>query len=306
MRNPTRSHRQGLKGLGNGRSARRSPHAPGGGPTAAEIAHQLLDLLGRRTEKPMTKHSRSTSLPIPGTSALMVDPRVCGGLVAFALAMLLGGCAADASGVPAAAAAPHAPPTWTVIGIDRSGSYAFLEPGREMALTAVREATPGDTIIVRWISDNSYRNTDFVLRFAASGAALRDCSGNPYDTKCRRENLAAQLATKVDRDKAIAQVRELQVAAAPKTDIVGFLLVAAEVLAAAPPDAVRQVWLATDLLDNVRQYNLPVDLAGAKVFVRGLENDDPAKAVALRAEWQERFVRYGASDVLFESAEVVP
>lgn len=223
----------------------------------------------------------------------------------LALALSLAACSPSAEGAAASAPPAATPPTWTVIGIDRSGSYSFLEPGREMAIEAVRIARPGDTIIVRWISDNSYRNAEFALRYTAPIVETRDCS-NRYDAACRRENLAAKLAEQQAREGALAQVRDLQVAASGKTDIAGFLLAASEALAGAPPDAVRQVWLATDLLDNVRLYQLPVDLAGAKAFVRGLQNNDPEKSVALRAEWQERLARYGASEIRFESAEVAP
>lgn len=223
----------------------------------------------------------------------------------LALAVLLAGCAPTASGAPSSPAPPAAPPTWTVIGIDRSGSYSFLEPGRQMALAAVREAKPGDTIVVRWISGNSYRNAEFALRFTAPVVNVRDCS-NRYDATCKSENLAAKLADQQARAAALAQVRDLRVGSASKTDLVGFLLAASEVLATAPPSAVRQVWLATDLLDNVQRYQLPVDLAGAKVSVRGLQNEDPERAMALRAEWHGRFASYGAGEVRFESAEVAP
>jgi hypothetical protein len=220
------------------------------------------------------------------------------------LALLLAACSPAASGEPSSKATAPAPSAWTVIGIDRSGSYSFIEPGREMVLQAVRDARPGDTIVVRWISDNSYRNGEFALRFQAPTVAPRDCSANPYDTTCRRENLAAQFEQQQARDSAITRVRDLRVSTAARTDLVGFLLAAAEVLATAPPEAERRIWMATDLLDNVRLFELPVDLQGASVFVRGLQNDDPTKAVALRAEWEQRLTNYGASQIRFESAEV--
>lgn len=216
-------------------------------------------------------------------------------------ALSLLACAAPPSPVDPEAAIT--PPRFIVFGIDRSGSYDFVKVGLDAAARTIAKAEPGDTVIVRWISDTSFLNQELATRIELPNMTLADCSSNVFDSRCRRERSAQD--AELDRLKRAHMTRllALKPPSAGHTDIFGFLQAASDAFSEVPAEAERLLYLATDLKDNVG-YEVVPNLAGVRVRVFALQTEaDPEGTLRLRKRWAERFTGYGADDITFTTSE---
>ena len=241
-------------------------------------------------------------------------PSRSGILACVGLAALMAACGApapseghDAPGtrtaVPDARSKPA--PRFIVCGVDRSGSYNFVMLGLDLCARLIVEARSGDVVVIRWISDASLRNDEFVARVAVPADSLPDCGGSPFNARCRRERAAAEGRVSAFKRAEIERILALRPESASRTDLQGFLQSASDAFQDAP-GAVRELYMATDLVDNVRHRVAP-DLRGVTVSVLAFQNDpSPGRTLALRDEWEAVLRGYGAEQVTFRAAEVAP
>lgn len=197
--------------------------------------------------------------------------------------------------------ASPAPPTGTVVvcAIDRSASYDFTTPGRRACAREILLAQAGDEVIVRFISDRSYRAEEVVTHLRLP--AVAQCR-NPFDLRCKAaEKRGRRVATQL-RARALEELRRVPTAARA-TDIIGLLLAAEDHFDATPATARRKLVIASDLHDNVGQRILP-NLLGVDVIIVALESDaDVVAARALRNRWAAFLYRARARQVRFVPAE---
>jgi len=190
-------------------------------------------------------------------------------------------------------------PVFVVCGVDRTGSYKLREVGLRLCTGLVRRGHAGDEFLLRWISDASFSESEFLSRIQIP--SLPDCQRNPFDLGCRR--LMARYRASLESE--IQRISSQRPPAAPRTDIYGFLQAAADAFAAAPTGTDKLLYLATDLKDNVG-YQVRPDLTGVRVRVLGWQTGpDPGRAVRLRARWDSTLRAWGAIVVTFSPAEVI-
>ena len=193
----------------------------------------------------------------------------------------------------------------SVCGVDRSGSYDdFVKVGLELCARVVAQASAGDEIVVRWISEASYQNDDFVERIKLPGG--EPTCANPFDARCRRERTAFDAQLLQIKRASVERLVKLQATRSQRTDILGFFQAAADELAGAPAGVQRWVYVATDLEENVHHQVSP-DLKDVRVVVFALKTGrDPVSAVRLRRDWEDRLKTFGVVKVTFQAAEVTP
>ncbi len=81
--------------------------------------------------------------------------------------------------------------------------------------------------------------------------------------------------------------------------MIGFFAKAGELLEAAPPNAVKEIRLSSDLADNVGQ-KAEVNLSGVRVIVSMFQGGASAQgAQMMRRTWSQRLLKWGAKDVQF-------
>lgn len=235
-------------------------------------------------------------------------------LAVIGIAALLAACgqtSADAGETPggserATSVDTEPRPRFRVCGVDRSGSYNFVPLGLDLCARLIIEARGGDVLVIRWISDASLRNEEFAARVEVPVTQLPDCENNPFNPRCQRERAAINARVNTLKRDAIQRILALRPDTAQRTDILGFIQAASDAYEHAPDGAVRELYMATDLLDNVRHTIAP-DLRGVRVTVLAFQTDpNPLQTVALRKEWTEKLRRYGATEVTFHAAEVTP
>jgi len=232
-----------------------------------------------------------------GTALTM---RVDGVLGCLILLTAAASCTGGSGRQGPAAASPH---RISVCGVDRSGSYDFVKIGIELCARVVAQANAGDEIVVRWISDASYGNEDFVERIKLPNG-WPPCT-NPFDARCRRERAAFDARLVQIKRATVERLVKLQPARSRRTDILGFLQAAADELSTAPAGVERWIYVATDLEENVHHPVSP-DLKDVRVVVFALKTGrDPVRAVRLRNDWQERLRSWGVVEVAFHAAEVL-
>jgi len=177
-------------------------------------------------------------------------------------------------------------PAIRVCGIDASASVRSVEKLQQHCAQVVRRARPGDVVIVRWITDSSFRSSDEILavRLPKSTASCN----NPYDARCRREAQRGARRLAEVRDSAARVVSAAVARTARRTDIVGFFAAAAAKLAELSEIRSRFVYVTGDLQDTAGQRS-NVDLGGAQVVFVGLEsNGDINASVSNRKSWVSR------------------
>ena len=184
-----------------------------------------------------------------------------------------------------------------VCGIDRSGSAAvFLPTAIGVCAREIAGARGGEVVIVRWISEASYRSREEVVRVYVP-TALR-CS-NPYDGRCKQSAQRADAAAKVAKRVALTTLMAAKPAIARSTDLIGFLQAASDSFGEDTVGAVHRVTIVTDLQDT-RGFSGAPQLNGVHVTVVLLnEVDDPASIVRLRQRWIKLLMASGAVEVLF-------
>jgi hypothetical protein len=172
-----------------------------------------------------------------------------------------------------------------------------------MCARVIAAASPGDEVLVRWISDRSYANSEFITRLSLPFGG-EDCSHNPFNTACRRAQRAFERQQAELKRREVGSLLALHPVTTARTDIMGFLQAAGDEFAADTLDREHWVYLGTDLEDNVG-YRVEPDLRGARVVVFAFQTPaDPARAAALREQWRALLLSFGVVDVRFEAAEV--
>ena len=189
--------------------------------------------------------------------------------------------------------------------MDRSGSYDdFVKIGLELCARVVAQASAGDEIVVRWISEASYQNDDFVERIKLPDG--EPTCANPFDARCRRERTAFDAQLLQIKRASVERLVKVQATRSQRTDILGFLQAAADELTGVPAGVERWVYVATDLEENVHHQVSP-DLKDVRVVVFALKTGrDPVSAVRLRRDWEDRLKTFGVVKVTFQAAEVTP
>lgn len=194
-----------------------------------------------------------------------------------------------------------------VVGLDRSGSYAIMDAAIEFCINLIERAGPGAEFIFRWISAASYNNRETISHFEVSLPENED-TVSPFDIRAHRAQQAKKDALEQEAreviDREIAHLRSLAPKGAKQTDIYGFIAAAADIFSLADPEAIRKLYLATDLIDNVG-YEIEADLTDVHVTCIALQNkNNPAEMKALRDKWRAFFNESGAAEVKFVAAEI--
>lgn len=216
---------------------------------------------------------------------------------------LLGCDVLSADAAAAAAVGKPAPrrPELIVCGLDRSASYRMVADGAAVCGSAADSMKPGDVLIVHYISDQTYLNSEEVARLDLRDLASRNCEGNPFDHRCtaRTRQMRAKMRLRVDSLQLV--LASLAPKRAPRTDIIGITAVAADAARALPMHRLR-LMIASDMVDNVG-YQFKPDLRGARVeVVRFQTGADPAKSDQLRLTIVRQFHGWGAESVLVTTA----
>lgn len=194
-------------------------------------------------------------------------------------------------------------PQFTVCGVDRSGStFSLVEAGLRVCAEIIARAQPGDEVVIRWISDVSFRATEQVLRVRVPEAS-RACA-NPLNARCRAAEDASATRILAVKREAVRQLMTMRTRPAPRTDIAGFLQAASDLLATAPVGATRTLVLATDLEDTLGQ-STELGLGGVQVVVVAMQvSGNLSRALLMRRRWRESLTAAGAAGVEFRSVEV--
>lgn len=191
----------------------------------------------------------------------------------------------------------------TVCGIDRSGSAKqFLATAVDVCANEIASASAGSTVIVRWISEASYRSNEEAVRVTIP-PAIR-CA-NLYDFRCKRASGAAERNARSAKRAALTTLLSLRPATAPRTDLIGYMQAAADAFAEDTAGSSHRLVVATDLVDTRGFRTAPV-LKGADVLlVLLISDEDPAKVVSMRDRWIHWFERLGAQRVAFRHPGVL-
>jgi len=236
--------------------------------------------------------------------------RLIGAVLVCSFAALAGGCGEGAATTVAPFAAPAeqpapAAPRFLVIGVDRSESFDRLtRTALGLAEQHLRKARPADEMVVRWISDRSYRSDEVFLHVRLPD--LPTVAENPFNAKQRAVVAEAKRRFQGEASKALNVIQaQHPEGGTPSTDIFGFIAAAAEHLAVAPAGYERQLIIASDMEDN-RRYDVVPDLSGVAVRIHLIviaEQPDPSRIASLKTVWEGYFKKAGAASVTFEPAD---
>lgn len=225
----------------------------------------------------------------------------------------LAGCAAPSRAAlqPATPTAiPESPcsaPRRVIVGLDRSGSYTLVRTALEVAAQLVeRSACPGDMWFLRWIEADSYPTAAAIRTISFAQMPPRpQPPGSPVERAQYFQQLALWQATasKFAQQKREAGrlLRQDAVTTSDRTDIVGFLVKADELLANTPTGVPGVIIMATDLEDNVGQLG-PYDLRGAAVLVVAFEGTSAQRTRELRQAWEQQLTAAHASTIVYRDA----
>jgi hypothetical protein len=187
---------------------------------------------------------------------------------------------------------------WNVFGLDVSGSYRLLDKASNGAADLLlREAAPGDVWWFRVIKDQSYDESAAIMTLRMPQAAPH--SANVFDRRSRQQELSSERTIDQARRAAADYLRGFRMRRSDKTDILGFLAKAGELLEAAPPGADKNIYIASDMKDNAGQ-NPQIKLRNVSVFVWMFQSGADARdAQNRRKMWEDRLKRWGAKSVTF-------
>lgn len=199
-------------------------------------------------------------------------------------------------------------PEFTVVGVDRSGSFKLKEESMALCRQLVQNAQAGDTLIFRWIAESSYRNDqEFCCLTVPTPSAEPKTPGVfnkaeqiRYERALKAQREAHETAVRAVRGNALAAINNAEIKKAMKTDIIGFLVAASELFEQAPRESEKILVVVSDMLDE-GIYKAETPLPGVEVIAY-LQNDpDPAKMQKRRESWTNRFQTSGCSNVEFRS-----
>jgi hypothetical protein len=170
---------------------------------------------------------------------------------------------------------------------------------REDASHLVRQLPPATRVFVRFISHDSYPDTERALSSVIPDEPPPPVHCSPFDLHCRRAELErkAQLRCVGEaRERLATAFQGLNPPLAGRTDVWGAIAAAADVLSAYPQSQ-KFIVIYSDLIDNVG-LRLPSQLPGlanAKVIVRVVKNDDPVPLAQRVLALSERLAKWGAT-----------
>lgn len=218
--------------------------------------------------------------------------------------LLLSGCAVSLPEEPPVTKTPPPPRRFSVVGVDRTGSYELVKPGLQIAARLVQQVNPGDVMVFRWISDVSYLPGELFAELSMPPHVIEDVH-NQFDMRAKRRRAEALTQVQALRASTIARLNAQEPKVARRSDIKGFIAAAADAFGERGGDAERWLYLATDLEDNVR-YSVKPDLHDVHVVVFAFQPEaNPAESAKVKARWEKFFKEMGAVSVLFRSAGVI-
>jgi len=183
--------------------------------------------------------------------------------------------------------------------LDQTGSYALQRDAIAKAQGIVAGLRPGDTFIVRRISESSYSHKNHILGFKLP--QIPPEPGNRFDLVKWRAWNAARQKVEALRRQAIRKLEELKPRKAQRTDVWSGIQACQERLRAADDGNTRLLLLiATDGEDNVSLALRP-DLKGIEVSIIVWDSGmSPTKAINLKKNWsKELLAKCGAKSVRF-------
>lgn len=196
--------------------------------------------------------------------------------------------------------------TFTVIGIDVSGSYKkMILSVKNICKKIISNAKPGDEIYVRAISDESYTpirqdgedNTIVHEKFME----IKE-NKNSFNKKARARSINMQRLFQKQKDQMIQSIELIDLKPSPKTDIYGFIQSASDLFDNAPEGTRKVLMFATDLKDNAG-FKCKPNLKGVEVTIfQFLVDADPMTSQKRRDEWNQKLKSWGADKVTFKPA----
>lgn len=205
---------------------------------------------------------------------------------------------------------PSQAKTWHILLLllDRSGSVLDAQNRDTRPITEagnlVRWLPPATLVLGRYISEQSYRDSEIFLRDAIPEEPTpANCQvTNPFDyhqkRQCQTEELRYQAQMKCldeARTRITAVLQGLAPTRAPRTDLWGGFAAASEVLNIYPTNS-RAIIVYSDLHDTVsiRLPNTLPGLHGVTVIARTARNEEPAEAAQRLSVVSERLAKWGA------------
>jgi hypothetical protein len=191
-----------------------------------------------------------------------------------------------------------------VLVIDRSGTVQDnagdrLRTVRADAVSIIQRLPPATVVLGRFISDQSYRDSEVFLADAIPGEPGPVQCTNPFDPRCQREKRLRALlsACPAEARKRIAEkVWRLNPLSSRLTDIWGGVMAVGEAVGAYPR-AVRRVVFYTDGRDNVGT-RLPDYVPGLKdvhMILRTTRSASPERMHEAVSIFRSRVTRWGAN-----------
>lgn len=193
---------------------------------------------------------------------------------------------------------PH-PAPGVFIAIDGSRSFKNHFNQGKMKLKKLVELLPaGTSVIVRWITSDSYRDYNAIITKTLPSEV--EASKNVYDKRQRVARIKAQLELKNGREEIWAAILNAKSPRSWYSDIYGFLLVVAERIGQYRNEG-RPVYLIllSDMKDNWGSYERYVErncLSGLKVYLLAFDTLIPE----LRKRWKSIFTsKLGTENPVF-------
>lgn len=140
-------------------------------------------------------------------------------------------------------------PKLIVAGIDRSYSYKLTKSALMETARLVAKLSPGDKILVRWISDMSYKSDQLITHTKLLSAEIPECL-NKFDIACKRRALALDHRLLVFHKHLIENIMSAEYTSSKSTDIEGFIQAAGDVFSHTDPNSLKELWIASDLKTN--------------------------------------------------------
>lgn len=174
-----------------------------------------------------------------------------------------------------------------LIGIDGSGSYDYYDKGKIKLKKLVDDLPDGSKIIVRWISSDSYQDSNSIITKELPKSV--EAGKNAFDKRKRIERIKAQLAIKKRKEEIWTHILKTQYPKSKFTDLYGFFLVVSERINQYSKEK-RPVFLVilSDLKNTKKKYKKHVKkdcLDGAKVYLLAFETTTPE----LKNRWVDIF-----------------
>lgn len=191
-----------------------------------------------------------------------------------------------AQGVGSAGSMDSGQPLCLAVLVDRSGSYEGIEAGRRLAGATIGQLSAGDSLLVRWISAESYHPKEVIVDQTLPAAPIAE-SENQFNRHARARSRAAQAVLQRAKRDALLVLARTPIEASSHTDIWGAIRAAQEWRdALACEEAVFVV--ISDLVHN-RGVIPELRLNGVEIVVAGFEHGaDIQETERVRRAFQER------------------